>query len=60
MSDPIQLTINPGSAVNLIETIDHRQGVINVSNATAQPVVIQLEKTNEEHNQWALSIVSPS
>lgn len=60
MSEPIQLTINAGSAVNLIETIDHRQGVIIVGNQTAQPILIQLEKVNEEQNQWTLAVVSPS
>jgi hypothetical protein len=60
MSDPIQLTINANGAVNLIEIIDHRQGVTIVGNQTAQPILIQLEKVSEEHNQWTVTVVSPS
>ncbi|TXH59012.1 MAG: hypothetical protein E6Q97_00955 [Desulfurellales bacterium] len=60
MSEPILLTIPPAGVVNLIDLIDHRQGVINIGNATATPVVLQLDKTSEEHNQWMLSVVTPA
>lgn len=60
MSDAIDLTIPPATGVDITPIIEHRKGVVLVSNATAEPVVVRLEKTDAESNQWVLTVMSGS